>query len=67
MFYQPYINGHLELQRDITLIELASSPYLIVKSICLVDMNVCKVWFNSSCDSSRYRGNKALQMDIRTL
>ena len=34
-----YIKSHLELQREITLIELAPSPYYFVKSIRLVYMN----------------------------
>ena len=37
---QPYIKCHLELQRDITLIELAPSPYFFVLSICLAYMNM---------------------------
>ena len=32
---KPYIKSHLELQREITLIELATSPYFFVLSICL--------------------------------
>ena len=36
----PYIKSHLELQREITLIELAPSPYFFVKCICLVYMNM---------------------------
>ena len=35
-----YIKGHLELQREITLIELVPSPYFFVKSICLAYMNM---------------------------
>ena len=35
-----YIKSHLELQREITLIELAPSPYLFVKSICLAYNNM---------------------------
>ena len=31
----PYIKSHLELQREITLIELAPSPNFFVYSICL--------------------------------
>ena len=31
---------HLELQREITLIELAPSPYFFVLSICLAYMNM---------------------------
>ena len=37
---KPYIKSHLELQREITLIELAPSPYFFVKSICLAYMNM---------------------------
>ena len=36
----PYIKSHLELQREIALIELAPSPYFFVKSICLVYTNM---------------------------
>ena len=32
----PYIKSQLELQREITLIELAPGPYFFVLSICLV-------------------------------
>ena len=35
-----YIKSHLELQREITLIELAPSPYFFVESICLAYMNM---------------------------
>ena len=37
---KPYIKSHLELQREITLIELAPSPYFFVQSICLAYMNM---------------------------
>ena len=37
---KPYMKSHLELQREITLIELAHSPYFFVLSICLVYMNM---------------------------
>ena len=37
---KPYIKSHLELQKEITLIELAPSPYLFVYSICLAYMNM---------------------------
>ena len=37
---KPFIKSHLELQREITLIELASSPYFFVLSICLAYMNM---------------------------
>ena len=35
-----YIISYLELQREITLIELAPSPYFFVQSICLAYMNM---------------------------
>ena len=35
-----YIKSHLELQREITLIELAPSPYFFVYSVCLAYMNM---------------------------
>ena len=37
---KPYIKRHLELQREITLIELAPSPYFFVLSFCLAYMNM---------------------------
>ena len=37
---KPYIKSHLELQREITLIELAPSPYFFVESICLAYMKM---------------------------
>ena len=37
---KPYIKSHLELQREITLIELAPSPNFYVSSICLAYMNM---------------------------
>ena len=37
---KPYIKSHLELQREITQIELAPSPYFFVQSICLAYMNM---------------------------
>ena len=37
---KPYNKSHLELQREITLIELAPSPYFFVQSICLAYMNM---------------------------
>ena len=36
----PYIKSNLELQRGITLIKLAPSPYFFVQSICLAYMNM---------------------------
>ena len=35
-----YIKSHLELQREITLIELAPSPYFFSESICLAYMDM---------------------------
>ena len=40
MHYQSISINPIELQREITLIELAPSPYFFIKSICLVDMNM---------------------------
>ena len=40
MSIKHYIKSHLELQREITLIELAPSPYFFVLSICLAYMNM---------------------------
>ena len=37
---KPYIKSYLELQRVITLIELAPSPYFFAQSICLAYMNM---------------------------
>ena len=37
---EPYIKSHSEPQREITLIELAPSPYFFVYSICLAYMNM---------------------------
>ena len=37
---KPYIKSHLELQREITPIELDPSPYFFVKSFCLAFMNM---------------------------
>ena len=37
---KPYIKSHLEIQREITLIEFAPSPYFLVLSICLAYMNM---------------------------
>ena len=37
---KPYLKSHLELQREITLVELAPSPHFFVLSICLAYMNM---------------------------
>ena len=36
----PYTKSHLELKREITLIELTPSPYFFAKSICVEYMNM---------------------------
>ena len=40
LIIKPFIKNHLELQREITLIELAPSPYFFVQSICLAYINM---------------------------
>ena len=52
---KPYIKSHLELQREITLIELAPSPYFFVLSICLAYMNMF----------ARFDENQAMTQDIK--
>ena len=37
---KPYIKTHLELQREITLLEMAPSPYFFFIKICLANMNM---------------------------
>ena len=37
---KPYTKSHLELQMEITLIELSPSPYIFALSICLAYMNM---------------------------
>ena len=37
---KPCVKSHLELQREITPIELAPGPYFFIRSICLIDMNM---------------------------
>ena len=37
---KPYIESYLELQREITLRELAPSPFFFVQSICLAYINM---------------------------
>ena len=52
---KPYIKSHLELLREITLIELAPSPYFFVLSICLAYMNMF----------ARFDENPAMTQDIK--
>ena len=49
---KPYIKSLLELQREITLIELAPSPYFFVLNICLAYMNMF----------ARFDGNPAMTL-----
>ena len=49
-----YIKSHLELQREITLIELAPSPYCFVKSIFLVYINMFAKFDEILAMTSRY-------------
>ena len=44
-----YIKSHLELQSEITLIELAPSPYFFVLSICLAYMNMFARFHENQC------------------
>ena len=37
---KPYTKCHLELQREITLIEFAPNPFIFVLSICLAYINM---------------------------
>ena len=37
---KPFIKSHLELQMEITVIELAPSPYFFIQSICLAYINM---------------------------
>ena len=62
---KPYIKSHLELQREITLIELATSPYFFVQSICLAYINMF-ARFDENPGNSRYEGNKMLRTDAQT-
>ena len=62
---KPYIKSHLELQREITLIELAPSPYFFcLKYLSCIYEHVCKVWWKSSNDFKILR--KQNIMDGRT-
>ena len=41
---KPIIKRHLELQREVTLIEFAPSLYFFALSICLASMNIILKW-----------------------
>ena len=51
---------HLELQREITLIELAPSPYFFVSSICLAYMNMFARFDENPAMTLRVINEKAL-------
>ena len=64
---KPYIKSHLELQREITLIELAPSPYFFVESICLTYMNMfARFDENPAMTLQVIKKNKTLRTDART-
>ena len=70
---KPYIKSHLELQREITLIELAPSPYFFVLSICLAYMNMSArfdenpaMTLHDIMETKRYRRTD-IHMDGRTM
>ena len=59
-----YIKSHLELQREITLRELALSFTFLFKSICLVYMNMfAKFDEIPAMTLQDFEGNKTLWMD----
>ena len=69
---KPHTKRHLELQREITLIELAPSPYFFVLSICLAYMNMFARFDENPAmtlqdikETKRY-GRTHAQMDRRT-
>ena len=51
---KPYTKSHLELQREMTLIELALSPYFFVLSICLAYINMFARFDENPAMTSRY-------------
>ena len=64
---KPYIKSHLELQREITLIELAPSPYFFVLSICLAYMNMfARFDENPAMTLQVIKKKKTLRTDRRT-
>ena len=64
---KPYIKSHLELQREITLIELAPSPYFFVLSICLAYMNMfARFDENPAMTVQDIKKNKTLRTDAHT-
>ena len=63
---KPYIKSHLELQREITLIELAPSPYFFVSSICLAYMNMFARFDENPAIALQDIKKKTLRTDGRT-
>ena len=73
---KPYIKSHLELQREVTLIYLAPSPYFFVLSVCLAYMNMFARFDENPAmtlqdikETKRYGrmdGRKHAHMDART-
>ena len=73
----PYIKIHLELQREIALIELAPSPYIFVKSICLAYINMFATFDENPAmtlhdikETKRYRrpnGRTLARSDVKTV
>ena len=64
---KPYIKSNLELQREITPIELAPSPYFFVLSICLAYMNMfARFDENPAMTLQDIKKNKTLRTGGRT-
>ena len=71
---KPYIKSHLELQREITLIELAPSPNFFVLSICLAYMNMFARFNENPAmtlqdikETKRYRRTDARTHNVKTV
>ena len=60
----PISNFHLVLQRQVTLIEFASIPYLFINSMCLVYMNMIAM-FDEIPAITRYDIKKKNVTDVR--
>ena len=64
---KPFIKSHLDLQREITLIELAPSPCFFVLSICLAYMNMfARFDENPAMTLQDIKKQKKLRTDGRT-
>ena len=71
---KPFIKSHLELQREITLIELAPSPYFFVLSICLAYINMFARFDENPAltlqdikETKRYRRTDARTDNVKTV